>query len=72
MPPVKTPKNRVFYRQATGEVVVELDGEPLAVYSNTGALIEAHIKGILAEGRLDKPDLRDIIRKYKSSDPARG
>ena len=61
-------RDGVYYREATGEIVVEKDGQELAVYSSTEALIETHIKGILAKDHRDLAHVREIMRKYRPTD----
>lgn len=61
-------RDRVYYREASGEIVVEKDGRELAVYPDTEALIETHIKGILAKDHRDFERVREIMRKYRPTD----
>ena len=46
-------ETRIFYRKATGEVVVLQNGTELASYGSVNQLIETHIKGIKAKSLLD-------------------
>ncbi|MBL6690915.1 MAG: hypothetical protein ISP91_11030 [Pseudomonadales bacterium] len=61
-------RDRVYYRKSSGEIVVEKDGRELAVYPSTEALVETHIKGILAKDHRDLAQVRDIMRKYRPAD----
>ncbi len=65
-------RDRVYYRESTGEIVVEKDGRELAVYPSTEALIETHIKGILARDHRDFEYVREIMRKYRPTDSLTG
>jgi len=65
-------RDRVYYRESTGEIVVEKDGQELAVYPSTEALIETHIKGILAKDHRDLAHVREIMRNYRPSDTMTG
>lgn len=65
-------RDRVYYREATGEIVVEKDGKELAVYPGTDALVETHIKGILAKDHRDLARVREIMRKYRPTDTLTG
>ena len=54
----KKKASRVYYRTSPDGVVVEKDGSELAVYRSTDALIETHIKGMLAKDRQDTRKIR--------------
>jgi hypothetical protein len=61
-------KTRIFYRSSSNEVVIEADGVQIASYLSTEAMIETHIKGILAKDRQDSQKIRRIFRKYRPTD----
>jgi ribosomal protein L13 len=68
----KKKASRVYYRTSPDGVVVEKDGSELAVYRSTDALIETHIKGMLAIDRQDTRKIREGLRSYRPSDAITG
>ncbi len=68
----KKKASRVYYRTSPDGVVVEKDGSELAVYRSTDALIETHIKGMLAKDRQDTRKIREGRRSYRPSDAIAG
>lgn len=61
-------ESRVYYRSSSDGVVVVKDGTELAVYNSTEALIETHIKGMLAKDLQDTRKIRDGLQSYRPSD----
>lgn len=63
-------RTRLFYRGEGDDrqVIIEKDGETVAVYDSPAALVETHIKGILAKDSQDTRQVRDIINKYRLND----
>ncbi len=68
----KKKASRVYYRTSPDGVVVEKDGSELAVYRSTDALIETHIKGMLAKDRQDTRKIRAGLRSSRPSDAITG
>lgn len=59
-------KTRVFYRESPDEVVVVKDGKEVARYPSKEALVETHIKGMLAVDHQDTRKVRELLKKYRS------
>ena len=63
--------NRAFYRQDSDEVVIVRDNTEVVSYASTEALIETHIKGMLAIDQRDAKAVAKLLAKYRPSDVMR-
>lgn len=57
---------RIYYRKEGNGVVIEKDGRDVADYPSVEALVETHIKGLLAIQERDAKPVTDLLRKYRT------
>ena len=57
---------RIYYRKDPQGVVVHKNGRDVVEYPTVDALVETHIKGLLAVQEADARAVTDLLRKYRT------
>ena len=61
-------RTRVFYQENPRKVIVEKDGNPIAIYNSVEELVEHHIKGILARDQQEAERVKKVYQQTRERD----